>query len=535
MRRAEPQFEPSRSGAVLEVERRLARLGCPRGCVRRNVRELADHFDDLKQAALEEGMSEAAAEARATELLGEPVGLAEHMAFVFRQSSWWGRHPIIGLCLLPNLCVMPLALLCLLVFCGGFWLSNFLPGTRITFSDMSEATTLEPDSFKTLFSMTNVSVNCGAVGLLAVLFCWLARRSASGLKWSFATCGVASLNGLFSNFMVRPGLVSFSYSNLPEWLPAAVPWLVFAAIWLTHWRAQRRLAFYPAMHGPSGALSAFQLERAMTLPKMKWITPSSILASAFFAAIVGLSIWVVRESEASNTLLKSKTWPEELAAASQRVQARQSVCETTNATAIDLTKFVNANLADSIQPKNKIDDNLAELPPGLHIYGGIPFEVKGRVQLLGRGWLDEEKKYPIHARAISISRKCARLHLLHGASCVPQEEDGAMGVKIAALVLHYVDGSREEIPIRTGEHVLDWHGPAYTSNARAEEIRTTAPGTELAWLGSNPDLRRTRPAYSLRLYKSTFANPRPELEIASVDYVSTVTRAAPFLVGLTVE
>jgi hypothetical protein len=37
------------------------------------------------------------------------------------------------------------------------------------------------------------------------------------------------------------------------------------------------------------------------------------------------------------------------------------------------------------------------------------------------------------------------------------------------------------------------------------------------------------------LYKSTFANPQPDLTVSTVDYVSTMTATAPFLVGLTVE
>jgi len=35
--------------------------------------------------------------------------------------------------------------------------------------------------------------------------------------------------------------------------------------------------------------------------------------------------------------------------------------------------------------------------------------------------------------------------------------------------------------------------------------------------------------------KITFANPRPELEISTVDFISTETITGPFLVGLTVE
>jgi hypothetical protein len=43
------------------------------------------------------------------------------------------------------------------------------------------------------------------------------------------------------------------------------------------------------------------------------------------------------------------------------------------------------------------------------------------------------------------------------------------------------------------------------------------------------------PESSLRLYRTTFTNPQPDKEIVTMDYVSAMTEAAPFLVGLTVE
>jgi len=53
-------------------------------------------------------LSEADAEARADAQLGEPAALAEQLALVLRRSSWWGRHPFIGFCLLPVLALWPL-------------------------------------------------------------------------------------------------------------------------------------------------------------------------------------------------------------------------------------------------------------------------------------------------------------------------------------------------------------------------------------------------------------------------------------------
>ena len=48
-------------------------------------------------------------------------------------------------------------------------------------------------------------------------------------------------------------------------------------------------------------------------------------------------------------------------------------------------------------------------------------------------------------------------------------------------------------------------------------------------------IKRQRAEQSLRLYKSTFENPQPNVEIETIDYVSAMTPAAPFMLGLTVE
>ena len=40
---------------------------------------------------------------------------------------------------------------------------------------------------------------------------------------------------------------------------------------------------------------------------------------------------------------------------------------------------------------------------------------------------------------------------------------------------------------------------------------------------------------SLRLFKRTYDNPKPELTIETLDFISTQAESAPFLVALTVE
>ena len=65
----------------------------------------------------------------------------------------------------------------------------------------------------------------------------------------------------------------------------------------------------------------------------------------------------------------------------------------------------------------------------------------------------------------------------------------------------------------------------------------TGTNSALAWTGTNPALKKyggEKPG-SLRVYKTTFENPQPGIEITTVDYVSTMQESSPFLIALTLE
>src|SRR5579872_481975 len=155
-----------RDRAVIEQFKwRLVELGCPAAPLRRKVRELADHHEDLKQAALEEGLSEAAAAARADELLGEPVALAERFAFAIRISSWWGRHRILGFCLLPPLGI-------LILTCLGLALEGLVGRLYFTPDQMRALVEEGPDP--KFYQIAVESAYFVAITLTAILFCWFA-------------------------------------------------------------------------------------------------------------------------------------------------------------------------------------------------------------------------------------------------------------------------------------------------------------------------------------------------------------------------
>jgi hypothetical protein len=158
---------------------------------------------------------------------------------------------------------------------------------------------------------------------------------------------------------------------------------------------------------------------------------------------------------------------------------------------------------------------LEGLPRGLHALpgtGAIRFDLRGVVKLSNNElyWLD-----PPSAEGIPLQQKCRRLHFLQSAH--GQEPDGAV---VGAYVIQYADGQREEVPIRYGRHVRDW-----VLSVDPGEL----PDAKVAWTGTHP----TKGA--IRIFEQTWENPRPEVQIATLDFVSKLTKCAPFLIAITAE
>jgi hypothetical protein len=194
--------------------------------VRRLVQEVADHHEDLKQAALSEGLSGADAEDRANAQLGDPLVLAEHLMVALRRSSWWGRHFVVTFGLLPLLAVPVLWILFLffglsLEFALGFgWDSKKL-----------HVAADNPVAFHHLVIAVR-GADYVAIALVTLFFCWLARRSAVGLKWMVISCAICSLYASFVYARIWPHNFMLGITWTPQWLKAAVPLLIAGAIYI---------------------------------------------------------------------------------------------------------------------------------------------------------------------------------------------------------------------------------------------------------------------------------------------------------------
>lgn len=167
-------------------------------------------------------------------------------------------------------------------------------------------------------------------------------------------------------------------------------------------------------------------------------------------------------------------------------------------------------------------NNLAKLPAGYRIIDGVRFNVAGLIQLAnGNDVAQTNNPYPQSVEGIPINRTFRQLHVLHGTT------QGAGDQTVtASFVLHYADGSTDKLDIVYGQQVYDWWFQG-TANP------PLAGNTKIAWAGSNPEA--TRQGYRIRVFKSSFNNPKPNQRVDAIDYVSALSSSGPFLLALTTE
>ncbi|SPE54739.1 putative Mitogen-activated protein kinase kinase [Verrucomicrobia bacterium] len=186
---------------------------------------------------------------------------------------------------------------------------------------------------------------------------------------------------------------------------------------------------------------------------------------------------------------------------------------------IDLSHHFNAPLTESWYSAPAEGNDLSELPSGVRRLGGIEFDVRGLIQVGASA--ANGLAYPAQVAGIPIRQPCARLHFLHGAINASAAHPGD---ELGRYLLGYVDGRQVEIPLVVGKSLADWWSQSNDS----------AMSCEIAWTGSNPAARRA--GRLLRLFKTTWENPFPDVPVRQVDFVSgQTTPGAPFLVAITAE
>jgi hypothetical protein len=187
---------------------------------------------------------------------------------------------------------------------------------------------------------------------------------------------------------------------------------------------------------------------------------------------------------------------------------------------LDLSLCFNARLDEDWHRRSDLGNNLASLTPGMLTLEGIPFDVRGVVQISGQ-LRDLDPAYPERIGAIAVGRNCRQLHFLHGTGWVVAE-----GSTIANWIIRWTDGREESVPIIYGRDVRNWH---FWPTMRQE-----SGGAQPVWKG--PQARwKDKITSGVRIYHTAWQNPRPDVPVASIDFVSAGAASAPFLLAVTVE
>lgn len=194
---------------------------------------------------------------------------------------------------------------------------------------------------------------------------------------------------------------------------------------------------------------------------------------------------------------------------------------------IDLTPFFTATFAQNewLQAQGPVPNGSVSrtyrrfgLPPGLQVLSGVAFDVRGAIQLGGLALKQAGHSFPQEVTGIPIKRSCQKILFLHGAIWTMEE-----GTRVGSYEIHYRDGVSESVSIVYGREVRDW--------ALQRNESPQVPKASIAWTREDP-LQATSDGV---LYMMEWINPRPFAVIESIDFRSTMTSVAPFLVGITVE
>lgn len=185
---------------------------------------------------------------------------------------------------------------------------------------------------------------------------------------------------------------------------------------------------------------------------------------------------------------------------------------------IDLSAFYNAAPEESWHDITRSWNTLRNLPRGIVRLKNTSYDIRGIVQLSGRYIHRLAPGYPSGVTNIPLPGLCRNLHFLHGTGWAGTVGAGTV---IGRYIIHYRNGNEVAIPIIRGEDVDDWlTGP----QPEQPLIRT-----EVAWKGSTPE------GSFCRLYSRDWQNPEPNNAIESLDFVSTDTGSAPFLIAVTAD
>ena len=188
---------------------------------------------------------------------------------------------------------------------------------------------------------------------------------------------------------------------------------------------------------------------------------------------------------------------------------------------IDLSSYYNGNAHAGWIPGFALGataEHSLPIPLGTNTWAGIDFDVRGVIQVQSSILAARKGKFPDQVSGIPVNRRGRLLHFLHGTDWSVKP-----GTVIGEYVVRYVNGTEEYIPITFGHDVFDWWQEPDAANTKLQ----------VAWVGANVASQKQN--NSIRVYRSSWENPRWDVPIQSIDFISAKTACGPFLLAITIE
>jgi hypothetical protein len=185
---------------------------------------------------------------------------------------------------------------------------------------------------------------------------------------------------------------------------------------------------------------------------------------------------------------------------------------------VDLSNYFNTSPDDDFY--NYPGHDYQDLPRGILTLGGVKFDVRGLIALTCNfSLLSTRVLMPVEVDGIKVNQKGKKLHFLQACGFGAKPD-----TKVGEYVIHYVDGQTRSIPVVFLKNTTDWW---------VKPTDLPLPDAVEVWRGQNPSSRNSG-AFT-HLLKYTWENPLPDVEVSTIDFVSTFNTGAPFLVAITLE
>jgi hypothetical protein len=161
------------------------------------------------------------------------------------------------------------------------------------------------------------------------------------------------------------------------------------------------------------------------------------------------------------------------------------------------------------------------VPRGHQVFNGVPLDIEGMICLWGEGNATKlHIVFPEERLGIVMGQKCETLYVYHGSFFTSPD-----GTPVCEVVFRYADGSSATNQMLYGEDVVDW-----VANSGGPVIGPSSKRSKLAWVGGSFSTTENRP---LRLCLTAIENPRPSLEVKTIDLYSCKSRTAACIMAMT--